>query len=272
MNRHQRRAQEAQARKETGNGSAESPLSGLGPSVTIGIPSQETWHAKFGMSLLLMFLDSMTQEVPEIGKIERVRIHNIQGSTIWQQRHQLIQLALEDESTHLLFLDCDQTFPPSTLRRLLFHRKAIAACNIATKQIPSIPTARKLVNGTPMPVFTTPESKGIERVWRIGTGIMLVDLSIIDALDEPWFKVSSSDEGEHYGEDWWFCQQVEKAGFHIYIDHDLSWQVGHIGNLVYGHEHIPQEVIDETNAIILEGTDAERGALHATLKGRIEAQ
>lgn len=267
MNRQQRRAQTVQEKK-AGNGAA-SPA----PYVCVGIPSQDKWFAKFGMCLLQMFLDGLTQEVPGIGKLAGIRIHNIQGSTIWRQRQQLIELAIKDGSTHILFIDCDQTFPPSTLRRLLYHQKPVVACNVATKQIPSIPTARKLIgNGEPMPVFTTENSKGLEKVWRIGTGIMLVDLSIIPTLEEPWFQVSSSNDSDHYGEDWWFCQQIEKAGFDIFIDHELSWEVGHIGMLTYGHEHISQDVIAEVESIILDGTADDKASLLKTLSKRLEAQ
>lgn len=268
MNRQQRRAQDAQEKK-TNKGNGSSPPA---PYVCVGIPSQELWHAKFGMCLLHMFLDAMVKEVPGIGRLQGVRIHNVQSSTIWRSRQQLIDLAMEDGCTHLLFVDCDQTFPAQTLRRMLYHQKAVMACNIAVKQFPSLPTARKWLNDGPAPIFTTKESKGIERVWRIGTGIMLIDLSIMKSVAEPWFQVSSVVDGTQYGEDWWFCQQVEQAGFDIWIDHELSWEVGHIGPMTYGHEHITEDVIRETEKIILEGTMDEKAGLLGTLVGRLESQ
>lgn len=264
MNRHQRRAQRAM---DKSNGS-KAP----GPSVTIGIPSGDTWNAKFGMCLVQMFLDTMINPIPNMGKVQHVKIHNIQGSTIWRQRQQIIEKAIEDESTHLLFVDCDQTFPSTTIRRLLFHQKELIACNIATKQIPSIPTARKWINGGAVPVFTTPESQGLEKVWRIGTGVMLVDLSIIPKIEEPWFQVSSLNESDHYGEDWWFCQQIEKAGIDIWIDHELSWEVEHIGSLAYGHQHITPEVIAVVEDIIAEGTATDKKQLMKTLTERLMPQ
>ena len=40
------------------------------------------------------------------------------------------------------------------------------------------------------------------------------------------------------GEDMYFCREAQKAGFKVYIDHDLSKQVRHIGVLEFMHEHV----------------------------------
>ena len=119
---------------------------------------------------------------------------------------------------------------------------------MAIKQIPSCPTARYApINGNmPVPVFTKPDSVELEQVWRVGTGVMLIDLAIISRLQQPWFKVSWGDENDQYGEDWWFCSKVEEAGIPIWVDHDLSWQVGHLGPFEYQHFHIPKELVVTT--------------------------
>jgi hypothetical protein len=41
------------------------------------------------------------------------------------------------------------------------------------------------------------------------------------------------------GEDWYFVKKLSEAGADIWIDHDLSRQIGHVGDFVYGHPHIP---------------------------------
>ena len=40
------------------------------------------------------------------------------------------------------------------------------------------------------------------------------------------------------GEDVYFCQKLVDAGARLYIDHDLSVQVQHIGSYSYGHEDL----------------------------------
>ena len=37
----------------------------------------------------------------------------------------------------------------------------------------------------------------------------------------------------YQGEDWAFCEACEKAGIPIFIDHDVSKLVGHVGNYEY---------------------------------------
>lgn len=211
--------------------------------VCIGIPSAGMWHGKFGMDLLQMVLITLAHETPGYSHVDVV-IKHVMGSTIWRQRSDIMQMAVDMECTHLLFVDTDQTFPSTTLQRLLSHKKEIVSCNIAVKKIPSCPTARRLVRDEAVMVFTTRESTGLEEVWRIGTGIMLIDLSIIPRLPQPWFKVSWGDESEQYGEDWWFCMLLERAKIPIWIDHDLSKEVGHIGLMEYQHFHVPQDLIN----------------------------
>ncbi len=149
-----------------------------------------------------------------------------------------MQQGLDEGFSHLLFLDCDQTFPSSTMRRLLVHKKPVVAANVATKGFPTKPTARRVGDL----VYTTENSKGLEQVDRVGTGIMMIDLSIMSSIPKPWFSASSvAEDGEQYGEDWWFCQQLEKSGIPIYIDHDLSWEVGHLGEFEYCHRHVEEK-------------------------------
>lgn len=259
MNRKDKRTMEAKVRKEN-----------LTPvTVQISIPSGPQWYAAFAMDVLQTYTDALTKPIPGV-RIQGITVRNIQGSTIWRQRTDLIRLAMESDCTHVLFVDTDQTFPATTLRRLLHHQKPVVACNVAVKQLPSIPTARNLVDGHAKPVFTTPESKGLEQVWRIGTGIMLVDLSVMKKVQEPWFKVSWGGEEEQYGEDWWFCHQLEQAGIPIYIDHDLSWEVGHLGMFEHKHEHVPEYVIEETEKLWQDGSIQEKDHPLQSIRERLK--
>ena len=241
MNRHQRRTAAAQTKETLPDA-----------NVYIGIPSGDHWFAKFAMDTIMVVLDTLGYPTPGFRTVS-CGIRNVRGSVIWKQRSDLVETAIKDGYTHLLFVDTDQTFPANTLRRLLAHKKPVVACNVAVKKFPSNPTARNLVNGDVRMVFTTEKSTGLEEVWRIGTGIMLIDLSIMDKVEKPWFKVSWGGEGEQYGEDWWFCSQIQKAGFPIFIDHDLSWDVGHLGFIEYDHRMVPDEMIEESMKMAVEG-------------------
>ena len=225
MNRHQRRV--------AGSTGGNLPSA----KVLVAVPSGTMWHAGFGMCLVQLMLDTALFPTPGFEKVE-AGLTNKKGSVIWRQRTELVQQGLDEGFTHLLFIDSDQTFPSSTLRRLLVYSKAVVAANVATKGFPARPTARRAGEI----IYTWENSKGLEEVSRIGTGIMMIDLSIMPSVPKPWFSASGIDEdGEQYGEDWWFCQQLERAAIPIYIDHDLSWEVGHLGEFEYCHRHVEEK-------------------------------
>lgn len=166
-------------------------------------------------------------------------VHLKADSILARGRHELLEQALQQRRTHVLFVDSDQTFPPDTLHRLLSWRKPVVACNVATKTFPSSPTARIFNPDNPKgePLFTTGEDQGLRRVWRIGTGIMLIELREISHLPRPFFLDTWKPEMQAFqGEDWYFCELLEKYDIKIYVDQGLSWEVGHVGDCEYRHE------------------------------------
>ena len=241
--------------------------------VQISIPSGSQWYARFSMCLIHLILDSVNRDTPGWDHID-ITTRNIRGSVIWKQRAELLQKAIDGGCTHALFLDVDQTFPPNLLRRLLSHKEPIVAANVAVKEWPSMPTARVRRGTVVEPVYTLEDSEGLEEVWRVGTGIMLVDLKILKDVKKPWFQVSWGDkpEDDQYGEDWWFCKQVQEAGYSIYIDHDVSWEVGHIGDFQYNHWHVSQELREEVSEILKTGTQEEKRTMLAAATHRLEAK
>jgi hypothetical protein len=163
------------------------------------------------------------------------------GSILPQLRYNLVKEAIAQGASHVLFVDSDQTFPAQLVHCLARHKKPVVACNIAVKTLPSKPTARRKSEkwwGGDV-VYTRPESTGLEQVWRVGCGVMLVEVGVFEKLPKPWFHLKYMPEIDDFmGEDWYFCELLENAGIPIYIDHDASKRVGHIGNFTFGHEHV----------------------------------
>lgn len=178
---------------------------------------------------------------------QQIRIFHKKGSILPQLRQQLVEDALKQGASHMLFVDSDQVFPAETLRALYEHHLPVVAANIPTKMFPANPTARKMVNGKLESVYSTERATGLERVDRVGTGIMLLDMRVFARLGpKPWFNLKWKEEtGDFMGEDWYFCELLEKAGYNIYIDHDLSREIGHIGSLTYTHDLILRGRLEE---------------------------
>lgn len=219
--------------------------------VGICIPSGQQWEADFGMCLINLFTHVLTRPMKGVRQIHLVLI-NERTSLLPKTRQALLDRAIQLQCDYALMIDTDQTFASNLLYALLRHNLPIVAANVATKSIPASPTARSFNASHPGGncVFTDPQSKGVERVWRIGTGVMLIDLEPIKKLPKPWFQVLwRPEQNEFVGEDWYFCEQLEKAGIPIYIDHDVSKDVGHVGKLVYGHQLVGEVVREEAAQI-----------------------
>lgn len=216
----------------------------LPKQLTVGIcvPSGPNWDADFGMCMLQLSVHLLTRGIK--GTQIHFKFYNKRASLLPKVRQGLLEDAIQGGCDYALFIDSDQTFASNLLYMLLRHDKQIVACNVATKSVPASPTAR---NKSKHPggdlVYTTPDKTGLEQVWRIGTGIMLIKLATVQAMPKPWFSVTYNSElGEFVGEDWYFCEQLEKAGVKIYIDHDASKDVGHRGMLTYHHGMVGEVV------------------------------
>ena len=56
---------------------------------------------------------------------------------------------------------------------------------------------------------------------------------VVADLPRPWFRHGQTDAGVDIGEDRMFCRALRAAGHEILIDHDLSKEIGHIGQYTY---------------------------------------
>lgn len=199
--------------------------------VAICIPSGEQWQADFGLSLARMtahWATTWPDKDAEFG------IHNFRSSILPSSRNALVELAQETDATHILFLDDDMMFPPDTLNRLLEWGEPIVAANCVTREYPAKPTATR----DELRIYTDHGQEGLEEVHSIGTAVMLIEAKVFDDIKMPYFAFAKHPfkPNRSRGEDVWFCKQARSAGYKIYIDHGLSNEIGHIGQMVYTHK------------------------------------
>lgn len=207
------------------------------PSVFIGIPSGDGWKADFGMSLAGL-MATLNKPLRGGGFIEKIQLWNTKGSILSRSRHTLVQAALEAQCSHILMIDSDMVFPNWILHQLLAAEEMVVAANCVTKGLPAHPTARQRGLTPAGDLVDSTGKTGLEQVWRVGTGVMLIETSIFAKLPQPWFPIVWNEVNQDYtGEDWSFCQLCQDSGIPIYIDHGLSQHIGHIGSLTYSMEH-----------------------------------
>lgn len=221
--------------------------------LVIAIPSGDQWERKFGLSLA-MLMSRMGEHIPPY-KVNNVMVRNRKGSILPQSRQQLAEFALSWEASHILFVDSDMVFPSDTLHRLIAPRKWVVGCNCPTKIIPAATTARQKSTKPAGDQVFSHDKTGLEKVWRVGTGVMLLDTRVFAGLEKPWFPIEWKPElGDFQGEDWGFCAKLEAAGFPIFVDHDLSREIGHVGAFDYTHEVVGTVVtVPEVPAVKIVG-------------------
>lgn len=208
-------------------------------TVLLATPSTGIWTEEYGKSLSNLTLAFNTHRVGSY-RSQSLHVMSIKGSILPNMRLSALERAKELDADYLLFVDSDQSFPRSTAHKLIARNLDVVGCNIATKTIPTMPTASKKAE-TPSgwgPVFTDEDSRGVERVDRIGCGILLLSRKVIRALPPDCFEMVYIPAAKKYqGEDWKMCAEIEKLGFEIHIDHDLSKEIGHHGTFNFTHEY-----------------------------------
>lgn len=167
------------------------------------------------------------------------------GCDLIGSRTRLVRQAIALEGTHLLFIDHDMWFPPqknaitdkieSPIARLLSHNKDVIGVPYNFRSLPLRSTATPLeAKPTDGKYVTTPEElpKGLFQCVALGTGFLLIKLSVFDKIEKPWFNFGRNSDAELvYGEDTFFCAQVMKAGMEVWADGDI--EVKHLGEFSY---------------------------------------
>lgn len=214
-------------------------------SLIIGIPSGDDCKVNFALCLAGLLAHCAGQPVE--GKPINARLFNQKGSLLPRNRELIVQAAIRAEADYLLFLDDDMEFPVDTFHRLYSRKRPVVAANCPVKRIPSQPTARKK-STTPYGdvIFTDPGMTHCEQVWRVGTGVMLIRRDVLVKTEAPRFPITWNPQaGEYVGEDWGFCQQLEDLRIPLYVDHQLSHEIKHIGSFKYTHDLVGEVIKEE---------------------------
>lgn len=202
--------------------------------IAVCLPCRDTVHASFAYDLARMSAYIGATRVPKGAKLH---MFTSQGTLIVDQRQNLVREALKVEADYVLFIDSDMRFPKDGFDRLLAHRKPIVAANYSTRRLPPQPVSFADENCVKR-VYTRDASTGVEKVYATGMGFMLIDTNVFRTMPQPWFQVGySTQQQDFFGEDVFFCHQAAKHGFETFIDHDVSKDVRHIGNLEFSYQH-----------------------------------
>lgn len=186
--------------------------------VVIALPCQNTVQSRTAFSLVhaVKGLDIETDMVMRMGC-------DIIGSRVGLVR----QAQKIEGATHILFVDDDMYFASNRenpIESLLSHDKDIVGADYNFRKLPLQSTVHPLDENDP--------KTDLFKCKALGTGFLLIKLSVFDKIPEPWFQFGRDAMGELvYGEDTYFCQQAIKAGFDVWCDPDVK--VSHVGEYLF---------------------------------------
>lgn len=135
-----------------------------------------------------------------------------------------------------MWIDSDMIFPVDTLLKLLARKQDIVAANYSTRREPCYTTAFR--GSFQDNIYTEDTSTGLEEAQSCGMGMMLTKIDVFKKLDLPWFEIKYDRKTKTTtGEDIYFCRKAKGAGYKVWVDHDLSKEIGHLGTFEFRHGH-----------------------------------
>lgn len=160
----------------------------------------------------------------------QMRLTTACGSNWIENRETLAESAVEGGFTHLMFIDDDMVWNPAILSPLLDRVRNgcdIVTCNYMVKTEP--PDTFTAIGLDGRRVRTTAETTGLEEVAANGFGVSIISTDVFKRIPQPWFMPTWSREIGYSTEDVPFFRRCREHGFKVWVDHDASKAVAHVG-------------------------------------------
>jgi len=153
------------------------------------------------------------------------------GPYISQNRDDIVDTAIKQKCTHLLFVGYDMQFYPVTIDFLIKHDKDIIGGLYNYRSMPIRPMVMLFDNGKVIKGTKDKIPDDMFKVAGIGMDCCLIKMSVFDKLKKPYFPMFSKEGKVVNSEDIGFCDKAREAGFDIWCDPTLT--VIHIGEYEY---------------------------------------
>ncbi len=194
-------------------------------NVLIAVPTHDNLSARFCYCLQDLVRYTTERKI-------RFEVRFEMGTVLSSLRETLADYALIHKFTHILWLDSDMTYPSDTLERLLAYDLDVVSCSYNARVAPYQSVAYIHQNGQYVPLPDT-AAPALIPVISNGMGCMLCSTNVLTRMDKPRFPITYVPDGEYYqGEDVNFCLKLQQLDIKVYVDTQLSAQVGHVGSIV----------------------------------------
>lgn len=190
----------------------------------IAVPTLDFLHFEFVQSLtnLILFL-----------KNERVNfdVKFISGTLVYVARDKLACHAINNDFTHVLWLDSDMVFQPTILSDLMLCEKEFVSGIYHSRRKPYISCVFKKV--VPIERFTEYPLEPF-RVAGCGFGCVLTSVDLLREVQMHYKTCFLPTAG--FGEDLAFCVRAQDLGHEIWCEPTV--RAGHVGHIViYPEDH-----------------------------------
>lgn len=205
--------------------------------VVFAIPTAGTVPMSFAYSLCGLISHTAARGMPTRPEASlTVCMDIVESSVIHTNREQLVKRAIEAGRTHLMFFDDDMTFEPQVLEIMLGRRQPVVVTNYLIKTANPEFVAVGL-NGQRVP--TLERSTGLEPIAYSGFGCSLFELEVFKRTPQPWFLPKFIPESSSYTtEDNPCFERIREAGFSVYLDHDASKLLKHVGRRAWDWKEV----------------------------------
>lgn len=146
-------------------------------------------------------------------------------------RNLIIEAALSNDCTHVLFIDDDMAYRPDALMRLLQHDVDIVSGLYLSRSYPHVPMVFDVADesGACLPIYLMDGKSGIIPIVAAGFGFLLIKLEALKKMEKPYVRLGELDS-EQWCDDIGFFNRARKAGIESYCD--LDCRVGHMGTMI----------------------------------------
>lgn len=161
----------------------------------------------------------------------------VSGQSPASNRNTIIKQALENDCTHIFFMDDDMIFPPDTLLKLIEHKKDIVSALYLNRGFPHRPVFfdRAYENGYCKYFSLTEGITGLIKGVNCGLGAVLISTEVFKKLEPPYIRLGEI-EKDGWCDDVGFFNRCREAGYDVYCDLDAP--VGHLGSMTIWPEKL----------------------------------
>ena len=156
---------------------------------------------------------------------------SVHGQSPASGRNFIIRQALEQECTHIFFLDDDIIPSIDAIEKLIVHNKDIVTGLYLMRSFPHYPVVfdEAFDDGKCKFMYLTADKEGLVEIVNCGLGLVLIKTDVFRKMEEPWITLGEI-EKDGWCDDVSFFNRARKAGFKLYCD--LSVVGGHQVNPV----------------------------------------